>query len=67
VEDNDLFRKNIAAFIEEQNDMVCSGIYDSCEICGQRQSGRWSTPDVILHDIGFRGHERHYLCRDYEE
>lgn len=54
VEDNDLFRKNIAALIEEQHDMVCSGIYDSCETA-VKCIRNMDVPDVILHDIGFSG------------
>lgn len=54
VEDNDLYRKSIATLIDEQNDMFCSGIYDSCETA-VKAIRKAETPDVILHDIGFSG------------
>lgn len=52
VEDNALFQKNIVSLLNDQKDIVCSGIFSSCEeaITALDKS---PAPDVILHDIGF--------------
>lgn len=54
VEDNSLFRKNIAALINGEKGMTCTGEFSSCEeVLHQLETER--SPDIFLLDIGLPG------------
>lgn len=54
VEDNEMFRKNIAAFLRQTPEWSCEKSFDSCESLLEHLDGH-AGPEVILMDINLPG------------
>jgi len=55
IEDNNLFRKTLANFINQSSEMECDHNFNSCEDAIKQIEDEKLEPDIILLDIGLPG------------